>query len=76
MTSKFTQEEYELFKPAFEEFDHDGDGKITAEEFSKTVSKDGKKFNVNEVRVLINLFDIDGDGKINYEEFLNMMTVE
>ena len=75
MASKFTKEEFDLYMPAFKEFDANGDGQITAEEFEISVVKNGDKFDVSEVKALINLFDTDGDGKINYEEFLNMMTV-
>ena len=75
MASKFTKEEFDLYMPAFKEFDTNGDGQITAEEFEISVAKNGDKFDVSEVKALINLFDTDGDGKINYEEFLNMMTV-
>ena len=33
MASKFTKEEFDLYVPAFKEFDTNGDGQITAEEF-------------------------------------------
>ena len=62
MASKFTKEEFDLYMPAFKEFEI-------------LVAKNGDKFDVSEVKALINLFDTDGDGKISYEEFLNMMTV-
>ena len=75
MASKFTKEEFDLFKPAFKEFDTNGDGQISHEEFAISVAQNGDKFDVSEVKALINLFDTDRDGKINYEEFLNMMTV-
>ena len=33
MASKFTKEEFDLYMPAFKEFDTNGDGQITAKEF-------------------------------------------
>jgi Ca2+-binding EF-hand superfamily protein len=60
----------ESAKKAFERFDIDGDGLITAAEFKSVMAQLGD-FNVTETvaQSLIKRVDTDGDGKISWEEF-------
>jgi Ca2+-binding EF-hand superfamily protein len=60
----------ESAKKAFERFDIDGDGLITAAEFKSVMAELGD-FNVTETvaAALIKRVDADGDTKISWEEF-------
>ena len=53
----------------FRLFDHDGDGKISAEELRKTMTDLGEQVTEEEVVAMIKEADIDGDGQINMKEF-------
>ncbi|CAL8077374.1 unnamed protein product [Calicophoron daubneyi] len=52
---------------AFQFFDRDGDGFITAEELRSIVSKTEREMTVRDVESIIGEVDKDGDGKLNYE---------
>ena len=57
----------------FRLFDHDGDGKISAEELRKTMTDLGEQVTEEEVVAMIKEADIDGDGQINMKEFSRLM---
>ena len=56
-------------KEAFDQFDADGSGAISAEEIKKVCEALGVDASNKEVETLINEADADGDGKIQYSEF-------
>ena len=66
----------EILKFAFNFFDKDRDGQITAEEIKNTFAKSFKKEVINYDESIINIIkevDLNNDQKINYEEFKEMM---
>jgi calmodulin len=58
---------------AFQVFDVDGNGSITADELRQIFLNLGEKLTDEEITDMIKEADIDGDGEINYEEFVKMM---
>jgi len=61
-----------IMKEAFKEFDLDGDGFISAEEFKKFLGGPEENISDEEVAMVIKEVDKDGDGRVNYEEFIKM----
>ncbi|RAL46629.1 unnamed protein product [Cuscuta campestris] len=60
-------------REAFDLYDIDKNGKITASELHKTLKRLGEKCSIKECRRMISQVDVDGDGCVNFEEFKNMM---
>ena len=58
---------------AFQIFDSDGNGNISADELRQIMANLGEKMTQEEVEEMVKEADIDGDGQINYEEFVRMM---
>ena len=58
---------------AFSLFDHDGDGKINADELMKTMTDLGEEVTEEEVAAMIQEADLDGDGLIDINEFSRLM---
>ena len=58
---------------AFQVFDTDGNGSITADELRQIFNNLGEKLTDEEITDMIKEADIDGDGEINYQEFVKMM---
>lgn len=58
---------------AFQVFDTDGNGSITADELRQIFSNLGEKLTDEEINDMIKEADMDGDGEINYQEFVKMM---
>lgn len=70
-------EEVDL-KEAFDVFDGNKDGLISAEELGTVIGSlglRGRHAAAAECRDMIRLVDSDGDGMVNFEEFKRMMTV-
>ncbi|WP_431042064.1 EF-hand domain-containing protein [Streptomyces sp. P1-3] len=60
----------EAAKKAFERFDVDGDGFITAAEYKSVMAQLGDPYVTETVaQALINSRDTDGDGLLSFEEF-------
>ncbi|TMS35657.1 hypothetical protein L596_003015 [Steinernema carpocapsae] len=75
--SKFTREPVRLleeFKEAFELFDKDGDGRITADELGTVMESLGQNPSRQELQDMVNEIDEDGNGTIELEEFVRMMS--
>ena len=66
---KDTDSEEEILK-AFNVFDKDGNGFISAAELRHIMTNLGEKLTDEEADEMIREADIDGDGQINYEEFV------
>ena len=62
----------ERLKTAFQLFDRDDNGFISAQEL-KQVLDQGKKFDEKVWHMMISEVDFNGDGEISYQEFERMM---
>ncbi|XP_003372739.1 EF hand domain containing protein [Trichinella spiralis] len=72
---KDSDSEQEL-KEAFQVFDKDKDGFISAAELHYVMTNLGEKLTDEEVQEMIREADLDGDGLVNYHEFVKMMTAK
>ncbi|KAL3640387.1 hypothetical protein CASFOL_015355 [Castilleja foliolosa] len=61
-------------KEAFDLYDKDKNGKISAAELNSVLLSLGENCSVKDCGRMISSFDVDGDGCINFEEFKKMMT--
>ncbi|RWR94683.1 putative calcium-binding protein CML25 [Cinnamomum micranthum f. kanehirae] len=64
----------EDLRSAFEVFDQDRNGLISAEELQHVLGAMGEKASLGDCRMMINGVDRNGDGAVNFEEFIKMMT--
>ncbi|KAG5009471.1 hypothetical protein AAZX31_07G096300 [Glycine max] len=62
------------FRDAFDLYDRDKNGLISAAELHLALNRLGLKCSVDECRDMIKSVDADGDGCVNFEEFKTMMT--
>ncbi|CDJ39515.1 EF hand domain-containing protein, putative [Eimeria tenella] len=56
---------------AFRNLDKNGDGYITAAEFSASLTAHGFRPSEDELKALVNRYDKNGDSKVSYAEFVN-----
>src|ERR1700675_3014366 len=68
-----TDEEIAQARHAFDLFDQNNDGAITAQELTLVLEALGEDANEAAVRDLINKVDIDGNGNIDFSELLSAM---
>lgn len=61
------------FRDAFDMFDKDRDGSITAKELGNIIKSLNQHTSDIEIQEMINEVDIDGNGKIDFEEFVSLM---
>ncbi|KAG6397717.1 hypothetical protein SASPL_143887 [Salvia splendens] len=61
-------------KEAFDLYDKDKNGKISANELHSVLRSLGEKCSLKDCRKMIGSVDVDGDGCVNFEEFKKMMT--
>lgn len=66
-------EEIEEYKRAFEMFDKDNSGTISAKEFIKVLKNLGQNVTKEEADNIIQDLDTDGSGEIDFEEFITYM---
>lgn len=66
-------EEAEL-RCAFEVFDKDGDGYISASSLRHVMSKIGERLTDEDISFLMKEADVDGDGRVDFKEFVRIMT--
>ncbi|KAJ8309338.1 hypothetical protein KUTeg_014212 [Tegillarca granosa] len=64
---------FDEFREAFNLFDEDGGGSITAKELGTVMKSLGQNPTEQEIEDMINEVDEDGNGEIEFEEFLAMM---
>ncbi|KAH0794233.1 Calmodulin [Histomonas meleagridis] len=69
-----TPEQIAEFREAFNIFDKDGDGRITAKELGTVMRSLGQNPSEAEIQDMVNEVDIDGNGTIEFDEFLYMMS--
>ncbi|CAI5531715.1 unnamed protein product [Closterium sp. Naga37s-1] len=71
---EMAKEEEEDMRKAFELFDHDGDGSITAEELQNAMRMlSGNKLSMEDCHTMIARVDVNRDGCLNFSEFKGMM---
>ncbi|KAK7305712.1 hypothetical protein VNO77_43622 [Canavalia gladiata] len=61
-------------REAFELYDLDKNGLISAKELHSVMRRLGEKCSLSDCRKMIGKVDADGDGNVNFEEFKKMMT--
>lgn len=69
----------ERIRAAFEAFDDDGSGAISASELRKVLTKPGTVntlLSLEEVEAIISRFDVDGDGELRFDEFAALWTAK
>ena len=67
---KYSPEEIRV---AFNQFDKDKSGFITANELKDVLSKMGRNYSKEEIANMIKSVDQDGNGKISIEEFSRLL---
>jgi Kef-type K+ transport system membrane component KefB/voltage-gated potassium channel Kch len=68
-----------IIRRAFQSFDEDGSGSISADELQQVLTKPGQsnvKLSYEEVVSVIERFDEDGDGSLQFEEFASLWTAK
>jgi calmodulin len=61
------------YRQAFEMFDKDKDGSITAKELAMVMRSLNQEPNDSDLEEMINDVDENGNGKIEFDEFVNLM---
>lgn len=64
----------EDLRNAFELYDRDRNGLISAEELHHVLRSMGEKASLSDCKTMIRGIDRNGDGAVNFEEFVQMMT--
>lgn len=70
---RLTEEKVAEFRCAFDLFDEDHDGYITAEELGKVIRSLGQTPSIDDLKEMIKEVDKDGNGTIEFDEFLTLM---
>lgn len=68
-----TDERMKDYRDAFEMFDKDKDGTITAKELANVLKTLNQEPSDAELREMISEVDVNGDGRIDFEEFVILM---
>ena len=71
---KFTEEQIEEIREAFNLFDTDGSGSIDYKELKAAMRALGFETKKDEMQRIIEEIDADGSGEIEFPEFMQMMT--
>ncbi|CAK5034968.1 unnamed protein product [Meloidogyne enterolobii] len=69
-----TEDQVAEFKEAFELFDKDGDGRVTAAELGIVMKSLGHSPTDQELQEMVREIDEDGNGSIELNEFVKMMS--
>ena len=69
----FTPEQIAEFRQAFDLFDLDGNGTISAGELSNVMGAIGHNPTHEELMEMINEGDVNGDNELEFKEFVAMM---
>jgi len=72
-SSKYSLSYEDELKEAFDVFDKDGNGKITAQELADTMKALGENLTPEDIEFMMSEVDQDNDKEIDFEEFKKMM---
>eukprot|EP01114_Cavostelium_apophysatum_P012408 TRINITY_DN276_c0_g1_i2.p1 TRINITY_DN276_c0_g1~~TRINITY_DN276_c0_g1_i2.p1 ORF type:complete len:716 (+),score=279.12 TRINITY_DN276_c0_g1_i2:792-2939(+) len=70
---EFKKDEIKMFIEAFEEFDADDSGSISASELSNALAKSGREMTPEKIDEMIAEADLDQSGEVDWPEYLAMM---
>ncbi|GAA5816564.1 hypothetical protein MFLAVUS_010094 [Mucor flavus] len=73
MSDRLTQEQITEYREAFQLFDRNGDGSISASELGVVLRSFGMNPSDAELQDMVNGVDADNNGHIDFEEFLNLV---
>lgn len=73
MSSSLTPEQIEEYREAFNLFDRDSNGSISASELATVMKSLGLSPSETEIADLVNEIDQDGNHEIDFQEFLTLM---
>ena len=73
IVDNLTDEQIIEFREAFQAFDKDGSGSITAKELGTVMRSLGQNLNESEIKEIIDEVDEDKNGTIDFHEFLSLM---
>ncbi|XP_028801871.1 calcium-binding protein CML24-like [Neltuma alba] len=72
--AKTSADDTKELRDAFDLYDLDKNGVISATELHSVMRKLGEECSLSDCRRMISAVDDDGDGNVNFEEFKKMMT--
>ncbi|GAA5801031.1 hypothetical protein HPULCUR_006473 [Helicostylum pulchrum] len=73
MSDQLTQEQITEYREAFQLFDKNGDGSISASELGVVLRSFGMNPSDAELQDMVNDVDADNNGHIDFEEFLSLV---
>ncbi|EIE92515.1 hypothetical protein RO3G_17113 [Rhizopus delemar RA 99-880] len=73
MSDQLSQEQIAEYREAFQLFDKDGDGSISANELGVVLRSFGMNPSDAELQDMVNDVDADGNGTIDFNEFLGLV---
>jgi Ca2+-binding EF-hand superfamily protein len=62
------------FRKAFDEYDVDGDGFLTAEDFKRVTELQGGELTTEQADAMIQMADSNKDGKVSFDEYYAILT--
>lgn len=75
-SSDDSQSSKKELRDAFDLYDLDKDGLISANELHEVLKRLGEKCSMGDCSKMISAVDTDGDGHVNFEEFKKMMKLD
>ena len=73
---KISAEQAESYREAFNIFDKNGDGTISASELGSVMKSIGQKASKKEIKSMIKEVDVNCNGSVEYDEFCQMMVLK
>lgn len=73
-SNDISDEELQVFRESFNNFDKDGNGHITIAELTAVMKQLGQSPTKKQIKKMIESVDLDNSGTIDFEEFLVMVS--
>jgi len=73
MAEVFSPEKRAIYKQAFDMFDKEGNGTISADELYDAFKNMGNEFTMEQLNDMIKELDQNGSGEIDFEEFIGLV---